>query len=235
MPVRAPIRLRATPTSGWVWGTVMSEKFRGKTSSQRLLTCPSCRSHFQYRDFLRSRACPSCYTSLRFSVPYRIGLGIFAMAVFLCCTYEALLSRGLILWAVWWILAAPLALIAHLFFIEIVPPHLSRAGIAKCPICDGTLTRLAIRPGPFDCPHCRKQIRQIQRPSYRWARIVLCAGFAITAAKLKGFDWPFLIFVVSVYALPALFFWDILALDLFPPIRFQATKSPIQTLGIGRG
>ena len=213
----------------------MSGQVQVDASPQRLLTCPSCQCHFEYRDFLRSRACPSCEMSLRFSTPYRIGLGIFAVAVFLYCSYKALLSTGFPLSVAWLILAAPVALIARLFFIRSIFPDLYTIGIAKCPICDGTLTRLAIRPYPFDCPHCRKRIRQIHRPIYRWARVALCAAFAITAAKLKGFDWSFLVFVVSAFALPAFFFWDILALDLFPPVRFQAAESPTQMLGIGRG
>ena len=102
-------------------------------------------------------------------------------------------------------------------------------------ICDGVLNRAAVRPGPFDCPHCLKQIRPIHRPIYRWARGGLCLALAIFAAKLKGFDWSFLIFVVSAYALPAFFFWDIFALDMFPPTRFEPTRSSVQILGIGKG
>ena len=122
----------------------------------------------------------------------------------------------------------------RLFFIANVPAHLHAIGIVKCPICDGVLTRAVIRPGPFDCPHCVKQIRVTHGSTYRWARVGLCAAFAVSAAKLKGFDWSFLIFVVSLYALPSLLFWDVLALDLFPPIRFEANRSTFQTLGIGR-
>ena len=214
----------------------MSEEFQSKaTNPQMLLTCPSCQYHFGYRDFLRSRACPSCYVSLGFSVPYRIGLAIFAIAVFLYCSYRAVLSASVVLSVVGLILAAPLALIARLFFISNVRPHLHAIGVAKCPICDGVLTRVVIRPGPFDCPNCLKQIRPIRGPGYRWVRGGLCAALAITAARLKGFDWSFLIFVVSVYAFPALFFWDIFTLDLAPPMRFEPTRSPVQLLGIGKG
>ncbi len=146
----------------------MEKEYNG--NPQRLLTCPSCQCHFAYRYFLRSRACPSCEVSLGFSVPYRIGLAIFAIAVFLYCSYKAVLSASFVLSVVGLILAAPLALIARLFFISNVPLHLHAIGIARCPICDGVLTRVVIRDGPFDCPHCLKQIRPIHRLSYRWAR-----------------------------------------------------------------
>jgi hypothetical protein len=213
----------------------LSDEFQSKdTARQRPLVCPSCHHHFAYRDFHRIRACPSCQVSLGFSVLYRNGLAIFAIAVFLYCSYKAVLSVSVVLSVAGLILAAPLALIARLFFISNVPPRLHSLGLAKCPICDGALNRAAVRPGPFDCPHCLKQIRPIHRPIYRWARGGLCFALAIVAAKLKGFDWSFLIFVVSAYALPAFFFWDVLAVDLSPPTRFEPTHSPVQVLGIGK-
>ena len=205
------------------------------TAPHRLLVCPSCRHHFAYRDFLRSRACPSCQVSLGFSALYRVALALFAIAVFLYCSYKAVLSTSVALSVVGLILAAPLALIARLHFYLDVSPRLHSIGLARCPICDGVLNRAAVRPGPFDCPHCLKQIRPIHRPIYRWARGGLCLALAIFAAKLKGFDWSFLIFVVSAYALPAFFFWDIFALDMFPPTRFEPTRSSVQILGIGKG
>ena len=212
----------------------MSEQFPGETRQQKLLTCPSCQNHFEYRNFPRSRACPSCETSLRFSIPYLAGLGTFALIVFLYCSYRVLLSSGFLLPVVWLILAAPLAVLARLFFVVNIFPDLYAIGVAKCPICDGTLTRLNIRLVPFDCPHCLKQIRIVRRPSCRWARVAICATYAVTMAELKGFDWTLLIFVVSAFAFPALICWDIFALDFFPPMRFEATKSSVQMLDISR-
>jgi hypothetical protein len=212
----------------------MGDNFQGhRRDPKRALICPSCQSYFEYRDFLRSRACPSCNVTLGFSVPYRIALAIFAIAVFFYFSYTIVPRAGITLTIVWMIVAAPLALIARLIFVSNVLPRLGVVGLAKCPLCDGVLTRLAIRPGRFNCPHCLKQIRPVRQPGYRWARFGMCAAFAITLARLKGFDWSFLVFVVSVYALPALFFWDILALDLYPPTRFEPTRSPVQILGIG--
>jgi hypothetical protein len=200
----------------------------------RGLVCPSCQRHFEYRDFLRGRACPSCEVYLGFSVPYRVVLAIFAVSVLLLL-YRALLSAGIVLSLAWLVLSVPVAFIARFFFISNVSCRLRSLGIAKCPNCGGALNRTAIRAGPFDCPHCLKEIRPVRAPSYRWVRGGLCAVLAIGAARLKEFDWSFLIFVVSLYALPALFFWDIFAMDLSPPMRFEPAQSSVQMLGIGKG
>jgi hypothetical protein len=141
-------------------------------------------------------------------------LASVAVAIFLYISYKAALNPNVILSIVRLILAAPFALLMRLLFIANVSARVQALGIARCPVCNGALTRAVIRPGPFDCPHCMKQIRATHSSTYRWARIGVCAAFAVTAARLKGFDWSFLIFVVSLYALPSLMFWDILALDL---------------------
>ena len=67
---------------------------------------------------------------------------------------------------------------------------------------------------------------------YAWLRLSITLAIAIAAAKLRGFDWSFLIFVVSFYAIPVLFVWDSIAFGLFPPTKFRPVHSPIQTLGI---
>jgi hypothetical protein len=75
----------------------LSDEFQSKdTARQRPLVCPSCHHHFAYRDFHRIRACPSCQVSLGFSVLYRNGLAIFAIAVFLYCSYKAVLSVSVV-------------------------------------------------------------------------------------------------------------------------------------------
>jgi hypothetical protein len=104
--------------------------------------------------------------------------------------------------------------------------------IARCPLCQGTLTLETIRASQFDCPHCTKLIRPVHRRSYLWLRGALCAVVAVGAVKLRGFDWSFLIFVISLYALPALFFWDVIVSRMFPPTKFEPVPSPVQTLGI---
>ncbi len=56
----------------------------------------------------------------------------------------------------------------------------------------------------------------------------------MATARLRGFDWSFLIFVVSFYALPMLFLWDVIVFKLFPPTKFESVSSPFQTLGINK-
>lgn len=205
----------------------------GDTITPHQDVCPSCGKRSEYRDFLRSRACPSCKVSFGFSVPYRVGLATCASAAFLYGTYRAVFARGILFSVIGLVVAVVLAFIARLLFISNIPPTLHTIGILSCPICSERLTRIVIRPAPFDCPHCVKQIRPIRTRRYRWVRAVVCGGIAIATAKLKGFDWSFLVFVVSVYAIPALLLWDIFALDLQPTIRFEPTQSSVQTLGIG--
>jgi hypothetical protein len=67
-----------------------------------------------------------------------------------------------------------------------------------------------------------------------WLRTSGCLGVAIAAAKLRGFDWSFLVFVIGLYALPVFVFWDTIAFNLFPPTKFEPVQSPFQTLGIGQ-
>jgi uncharacterized protein (DUF983 family) len=194
--------------------------------------CPSCQSQFAYRDFLRRRACPTCKMTLGFSVPYRLSLAIFTISVFLYAMYRAVLARGILLSWVGPILAVILALIARLFFLLNVRPHLRILGVARCPNCGAALTRPTVRLGRFDCPECLKQIQPVHRSSYWWVRGGVCAALAIGAALLKGFPWSFVVFVVCFYALPAFFFWDIFVMDLLPPLRFERTQSSMQLIRI---
>ncbi len=106
--------------------------------------------------------------------------------------------------------------------------------IGECPECKGILTRETIRPGPFNCPYCEKYIRPIRRRSYLWLRFAACGVIAVVTARLRGWDWSFLIFVVSFYALPVLVFWDVIVFKMFPPTKFEPVSSPFQTLGINK-
>src|SRR4051812_34457612 len=112
-------------------------------------------------------------------------------------------------------------------------PFPTASSIARCPLCDAAVSRDAIRPGPFDCPHCAKQIQPSHRPGYLWLRGALCVALAVAVAKLRRFDWSLLIFVVSLYAIPAFLFWDAIAFKLFPPKRFEPVKPLVETLRIG--
>ncbi len=106
--------------------------------------------------------------------------------------------------------------------------------VGECPECKCILTPETIRLGPFDCPYCAKHIRPIRRPSYLWLRILVCLGVAVVTARMSGFDWSFLIFVVSFYALPVFILWDVIVFKLFPPTKFGPVSSPFQTLGINK-
>jgi len=59
-------------------------------------------------------------------------------------------------------------------------------------------------------------------------------GIGIAAAKLRGVEWSWLIFVVAFFAIPAFFFWDAIVWSLFPPHRFEPAPQYVQTLGIGQ-
>jgi hypothetical protein len=63
----------------------------------------------------------------------------------------------------------------------------------------------------------------------------VCGGIAVGTARLRGFDWSFLIFVVSVYALPMFILWDVIAFKLVPPAKFELDSSPFQRLDINKG
>jgi hypothetical protein len=106
--------------------------------------------------------------------------------------------------------------------------------VGDCPECKGILTPETIRPVPFNCPYCAKYIKPIRRPRYLWLRILVCGGVAVVTARMRGFDWSFLIFVVSFYALPVFILWDVIVFKLFPPTKFEPVSSPFQTLGINR-
>ena len=50
------------------------------------------------------------------------------------------------------------------------------------------------------------------------------------AARMRGFDCSFLIFVVSSYALPVFIAWDVIVLKLFPFAKFEPVSSPFKRL-----
>jgi hypothetical protein len=111
-----------------------------------------------------------------------------------------------------------------------LPSALVRLG--ECPQCKGILTLETKRPGPFNCPYCGKHIRPIGRRGYLWLRFAVCGVIAVVTARWRGWDWSFLIFVVSFYAFPVLTLWDVILFKMFPPTKFEPVRSPFQTLGI---
>ena len=65
-------------------------------------------------------------------------------------------------------------------------------------------------------------------------RFASCGVIAIVTARLRGWDWSFLWFVVSFYALPVLVLWDVIVFQVFPPKKFELVSSPFQTLRINK-
>jgi hypothetical protein len=106
--------------------------------------------------------------------------------------------------------------------------------VGECPECKGILTPRTIRPGPFNCPYCSKYIKPIRRRSYLWLRFASCGVIAVVTARLRGWDWSFLFFVVSFYMLPVLVLWDAIVFKVFPPKKFELVSTPFQTLGINK-
>jgi predicted RNA-binding Zn-ribbon protein involved in translation (DUF1610 family) len=104
--------------------------------------------------------------------------------------------------------------------------------VGQCPACNGILTPDVIRPVSFNCPYCSKYIRPVRRRGYFWLRFAVCGIIAVITARVRGWDWSFLIFVVSFYALPVLVLWDVIVFKLFPPKQFEPVSGPFQTLGI---
>lgn len=105
--------------------------------------------------------------------------------------------------------------------------------VGRCPACQGDLTLATILAAQIICPHCEKVLRPSK--GYLWVRFLICfAAGAITAKLRTGFDWSFLIFVVSFYAILVLFLWNATLYRLFPPRRFEAIAPFVQTLGIGQ-
>jgi len=101
-----------------------------------------------------------------------------------------------------------------------------------CPLCSGEIPPEDVRLVPFTCAHCGKRIKPADRPSYLWLRTLLCLGIAIGAARSRGWDWSFLIFVIGFYALPVFFLFDRIRFTLFPPKKFEPAQPYVQTLDL---
>ncbi|HSB74895.1 MAG TPA: hypothetical protein VLC12_04550 [Terriglobales bacterium] len=102
-------------------------------------------------------------------------------------------------------------------------------------MCGWALTPVQAQGLIFDGPACSSRLRPKRRPAYRWLRIIASYGAAAAAARMRGWDWSVIIFVVSFYAVPALFLFDSIVLNFFPAKEFEAIRGPFQTLGLGPG
>ncbi len=103
----------------------------------------------------------------------------------------------------------------------------------RCPSCDCLLTRLQTRGRRFDCPGCGTALQPLRTPAYRWLRLLGCYGAGIAAARLRGWDWSFVVFVVSFYAFPAALLFDSVVVNFFPASQFELVRGRLQTLGLG--
>ncbi len=80
-------------------------------------------------------------------------LALFAIAVFLYCSYQAVLSTSVALSVVGLILAAPLALIARLhFYLECLPSSSPPSALPDVQFVMGYVNRAAVRPGFIRLP-----------------------------------------------------------------------------------
>src|SRR5262249_40523081 len=103
-----------------------------------------------------------------------------------------------------------------------------------CPLCNSELHRDDIRLPLFDCRQCGRKLQPVRSRAYLWTRFLICTGAATAYAWTHGFPGSFVIFVVSLYAIPALLIWSAVERAFFPPPkRFKPYPSPVfQTLGL---
>ncbi len=104
--------------------------------------------------------------------------------------------------------------------------------VPHCPACDCLLLPPQTHLLRFDCPGCGATLRPRRKPVYRWLRVAACYGAGIAAARLRGWDWPFIVFVVSLYTLPAAFLFDSIVLNFFPAKQFETLPGKFQMLDL---
>jgi hypothetical protein len=102
--------------------------------------------------------------------------------------------------------------------------------VPHCPACDCLLMPSQACQLRFDCPGCGTSLRPLRKPAYRWLRVLGCYGAGIAAARFRGWDWWFIVFVVSFYALPAAFLFDSIVLNFFPARQFEPVPGKFQML-----
>ena len=101
-----------------------------------------------------------------------------------------------------------------------------------CPLCHGFLLPKDIRVFRFDCPHCLKTLTPCYFPGYSWIRALVCIGIAIAFAWHRGWHDSSIIFVLSLYALPIMFLWDLTVHTFFLPKNFKRAATKFQVLGL---
>lgn len=102
----------------------------------------------------------------------------------------------------------------------------------RCPSCDCLLNPLQTRSRRFNCPGCGATLQPLRTPAHRWLRLLGCYGAGAAAARIRGWDWWFIVFVVSFYAYPAVLLFDSVAVNFFPARQFEVVRGRFQTLGL---
>jgi hypothetical protein len=55
---------------------------------------------------------------------------------------------------------------------------------------------------------------------------------AVLIAWKRGWPPSFIVFVVSLYAIPMFLIWGVIEQFVFPPKKFEVARSPYQTLNL---
>lgn len=102
----------------------------------------------------------------------------------------------------------------------------------RCPACDYLFLPSQTCQQRFDCPGCGTTLRPLRKPLYRWLRLAGCYIAGIAAARIRGWDWSLIVFVVSLYAFPIAVLFDSIVLNLFPAKQFETLPDKLQTLNL---
>src|SRR6185437_3937296 len=98
--------------------------------------------------------------------------------------------------------------------------------VGTCPACNSVLRLRDIRLGQFNCPQCSKALRPVLTGARRWLRVIVPVGTGFAYAWTHGWNDSFIIFVVSLYIVPAMLVWGSLEINFFPPRKFEPVGSP---------
>jgi predicted RNA-binding Zn-ribbon protein involved in translation (DUF1610 family) len=104
-----------------------------------------------------------------------------------------------------------------------------------CPICGIELNWEGRRQ--FDCPGCGNTLVVAESRTYRVFRALGIVGTASAWAWRSGWELSFIVFVVSFYIFPILFFWAALEAGIrhfFPPKLFEPKRKYLKVYsGLG--
>src|SRR5215467_3755470 len=87
-----------------------------------------------------------------------------------------------------------------------------------CPVCGLPVRHEFLAANRITCESCGTELAKARFRGYKWLRFGVCFGIAVAICWRKHWG-SFTIFVVSSYALPLLFFWDLQIARFFPIAR----------------